>query len=242
MYENIEKIYRERLFSQKPSLKDDDVQLWYILNYLSKNKNISILDAGCGNGNYAFYLSNLGYKHISAVDLFANIETKEFIYQQASIDNLPFKDASFDFVYANSVIYYLENPEDGISEFAKVLKDNGILFFTAHTKYSFFTLWRIIKRDFFKLKSMEHLENVKFYSATYYKKILGENGFEIVLQDGYNTSFLLYPLYKKIVRGLEKYFKIKLPLAQACIDNGIVGKIKSEISYHSVFIARKKND
>jgi len=240
MYENIEKIYRERLLSQKPLINDNDIQLSYILNYLSKNKDIKILDAGCGNGNYSFYLSKLGYRNIFAIDLFANIKTEEFKYQQSSIDNLPFENDSFDFIFSNSVIYYLEKPKEGIIEFNRVLKEDGILFFTAHTKYSFFTLWRIFKRDFLNLKSMEHLHGVEFYSANYYKKLLEENGFEIILQDGYESSFFIYPLYNLFYRVLKKYLKISLPLLKPYKNSGFIGKIKSEISYHSVFVARKK--
>ncbi len=48
------------------------IQLNYILNYLPKARDINILDAGCGNGNYSCYLSSLGYKNISAVDLFSS--------------------------------------------------------------------------------------------------------------------------------------------------------------------------
>lgn len=239
MCSSIEKIYRERLLSKEPLLNDDDIQLNCILKYLPTNKEISILDAGCGNGNYAFYLSQLGYKNIHAVDLFSDIKTNNFIYQKSSIDRLLFKDKNFDFIYSNSVIYYLKNPEDGIKEFKRVLKDDGILFFTAHTKYSLFTLWRIFKRDILKLKSMEHLKEVKFYSASYYKNILEKNGFEIILQDGYEVSFFIYPLYKTIGKIISKIFNIKFPTIKTYISRGVLGKIKSEISYHSVFIARK---
>jgi len=243
MYENIEKIYRERLLSQKPLLKDNDIQLNYILKYLSKNRSKFILDAGCGNGNYSFYLSNLGYKNLFAVDLFSSINTEKFKYQQASIDNLPFNSDYFDFIYSNSVIYYLENPNNGIKEFKRVLNKNGVLIFTAHTKYSLFTLWRVFKRDILKLKSMEHLRGVKFYSANYYKKRLEENGFEIILQDGYEISFFFYPFYKKMVRGFfEKIFNKKISVLNPYINNSIIGKLKSEMAYHLVFIARKIND
>ena len=240
MYENIEKIYREKLLSQKPLINGNNIQLNYILTYLPKNKKVNILDAGCGNGNYSFYLSKLDYQNIFAIDLFANIKTEEFQYQQASIDNLPFENDSFDFIFSNSVIYYLENPKEGIIEFNRVLKEDGVLFFTAHTKYSFFTLWRVFKRDFLHLKSMEHLHGVKFYSANYYKKLLEANGFEIILQDGYESSFFIYPLYYLISRILKKYFKTPLPLLKPYKNSGFIGRIKSEISYHSVFVARKK--
>lgn len=239
MYSGIEKIYRERLLSKEPLINDNDIQLNYILQYLPKNKDINILDAGCGNGNYAFYLSRLEYKNIHAVDLFSDIRTDNFEYQKSSIDTLPFKDKRFNFIYSNSVIYYLKKPEDGIREFNRVLKSDGILFFTAHTKYSLFTLWRVFKRDVLKLKSMEHLKEVKFYSASYYKNILEKNGFEIILQDGYKVSFFIYPLYKIIGKIISKIFNIKFPTIKPYISRGVLGKIKSGISYHSVFIARK---
>jgi hypothetical protein len=89
---------------------------------------------------------------------------------------------------------------------------------------------------------MEHLERVKFYSANYYKKLLEKNDFEIILQDGYESSFFLYPFYLKITRAFKKYFNLNLPTLNPYINRGLIGKIKSEISYHSVFIARKKYD
>jgi len=242
MYKNIEKIYRERLLSKKPILNENNIQLSYLLNYLPKDKNAIILDAGCGNGNYAFHFKEQGYRNIYAVDLFANINTNKFIYKQSSIDNLPFGDKKFDSIYSNSVIYYLENPEDGIREFKRVLRDEGIVIFTAHTKYSLFTIWRLFKRDVLKLKEMEHLGGVKFYSANYYKKILEKNGFELLLQDGYEVSFFIYPFYKKIVRAFDKYLNIRLSILKAYQSSGILGKIKAEIAYHSVFVVRKKND
>ncbi len=238
--EKIKQIYKNKLLSKEALLNKNDVQFNYILTYLSKNKNISILDAGCGNGNYAFALSNIGYNNIFAIDLFTEIKTDKFIYKRSSIDSTDFNNKKFDFIYSNSVVYYLDSPESAIVEFKRILKDKGFLMFTAHTKYSLFTLTRVIKRDILKLKSMEHLEGVKFYSANYYKEILEKNNFEVILQDGYKTSFFLYPLYNKIVKGFEKYLKIKFPLMKPYINSGLIGKIKSEISYHSVFVVRKK--
>jgi len=242
MYKEIEKIYRKRLLNQKPFVRNLDIRLNYILKYLPSNKNIFILDAGCGNGNYAFYLSNLKYKNIYAIDLFPSLNTDRFYYQQASIENLPFPDNYFDFIYSNSVIYYLEDPNRGIIELRRVLKPNGILIFTVHTKYSLFTFWRLFKRDVLKLESMEHLKGAKFYTTSYYKRLLKENSFEIILLDGYGTSFFFYPFYKKIVKGFQKFFDINLPLLKPYMNNGILGRIKSELAYHAVFIVRKIDD
>jgi ubiquinone/menaquinone biosynthesis C-methylase UbiE len=240
--EKIKHIYKNKLLSKKPVLNNYDSQFYYLLKYLSQDKKISILDAGCGNGNYAYKLYQKGYKNIYAVDLFEDIANTQINYNQASIDTLPHTDNMFDLVYSNSVIFYLENPEDGIKEFKRVLKNDATLMFTAHTKYSLFTLWRVFKRDILKLKSMDHLEGVKFYSAKHYRQLLEQNGFEVVLQDGYMVSFFFYPAYQKIVKALKRLVNVNLPTVKPYVNKGISGAIKSEIAYHSVFVAIKKND
>jgi SAM-dependent methyltransferase len=239
----IKKVYEDSLLKLVPFLSPDDPQLYYLLLVLhDQKKEIMILDAGCGNGNYAAYIASLGYKHVEAVDLFDSLKNRGFHYRQASIDSLPFENDFFNLIYSNSVIYYLKEPYKGIEEFRRVLKEDGLLLMTAHTKYSLFTLWRIFKRDILKRKSMKHLLGVSFYSAKYYQELLKKNGFEILLQDGYRFSFFFYPLYQKLSRAFERYFHIHLPLLKPYSNMGILGRIKSEFSYHSVFIARKKSD
>lgn len=124
--DNIRKIYAETLLGEAPVLSSEDIQMRYIRLFLPEEKHTAVLDAGCGNGKYAFQLVRDGYRNIFAVDLFENIRTDRFIYQQASIDNLFFNKSFFDFIYCNSVIFYLPNPEKGIMEFKRVLKKGGI--------------------------------------------------------------------------------------------------------------------
>jgi len=240
MYQKlIKNIYQKKLFSNEIILNENDNQLNYILKFLHNyDKKSYILDAGCGNGKYSFYLANLGFKNIFAIDLLNGINTNKFSYVQSSIDCLPFKDDSFDFIFSLSVIYYINNPEDVIREFKRVLKKDGILIITSHTKYSIFTLWRILQRDILNLKKMEHLKFAKFYSTNYYAKLIKRNGFEILLQDGFNLSFIIYPLYKKFAKFLEKYINLKLPKKRPYISSGIIGTIKSEIAYHSILVTK----
>lgn len=161
----------------------------------------------------------------------------KFTYIRSSIETTPFPDNHFDFIICHSVIFYLEDVESGIREFYRILKPGGILFLTAHTKFSLFTLWRIIKRDGLHLKSVKHLEGIRFYSANYYKGILEKHGFNILLQDGYR---LVYPLHRRFVKALHKFLNISLfSIFKPYKNSGLMGKIKSEIAYHSVFIAKK---
>lgn len=237
---DIQEIYAKTLLGLKPVLRHDDIQLRYIRVFLPEEKTISILDAGCGNGKYAFKLAEYGYQNIYAVDLFENIRADQFVYQQASIDNIPFDESFFDFLYCNSVIFYLPNPEKGILEFKRVLKRGGIVFITAHTKYSLFTLWRYVKR-LFDLNSVQHLKGVKFYTAKRYRIWLERNGFEILLIDGYNLSFFIYPFYRRFVHACDRFLNIKLPILKSGITRSkSMAKLKSIFGYHSIIVARKK--
>ena len=102
------------------------------LSYL--NKDISILDLGCGHGVDSEYFYNNGYKKITAVDFSSygidlinqkiNINTiKE------NIENVEFKNNSFDIVYAHLSLHYFK---DNLTKklFKKCfewLKDDGLL-------------------------------------------------------------------------------------------------------------------
>ena len=178
--EQIKLIYEMQYGSTPSTLDKDDYQLEYLLTFLPEDRRSFILDAGCGNGRYANYLANLGYKNIIAIDLFDRIETAgKYKYFQSSIEKLPFNDRMFDFIFCNSVIFYLENPNSGISELGRVLKMNGSLMLTAHTKYSLYTFYRIIIRKF-KKEKYSHLQGLKFYSINYYIESMKNKGFGII--------------------------------------------------------------
>ena len=107
---------------------------------------LTLLDAGCGTGNYSQALiSSVG--RIEAVDLNpgmiaqaerklrSEIDAGRIAFQEASIDSLPFEDQSFDAVVINQVIHHLEEEGDPgfprhervFNEFQRVLKPGGML-------------------------------------------------------------------------------------------------------------------
>jgi SAM-dependent methyltransferase len=237
--ELIKEIYQER-FSKSLVLHPHDPQLIYLLNFLPKDKNVRILDAGCGDGRYSDHLANIGYRHIDAVDLFEKSPVPSVSYQAASIDELPFENQTFDFIFSNSVVFYIDPPSKALAELSRVLKPGGLLLFTAHTKWSLFTLQRWVKRDLLRLRQMSHLSGIKFYSASYYKNILERLKLKVLLRDGWRLSFFFYPLYLSGATVTRKIFGIELPKIPTFITrNPIIGAIKSEVAYHSIFVAEK---
>ena len=187
----IANIYERHLFHPSTSrrVEPDDSQWNYLMRFIPKDRDARILDAGCGNGNYATTLAEAGYANISAIDLYDHVDTGgAFHYQRNSIDNIDLPDNSVDFLYSFSVVYYLPNPSDGFKEFYRVMKPGTSLVLSAHTKYSLFTLQRMVLRN---LGKAVHLKDVRFRSAGDYVRRMKKRGFEILDVDGY--GLLLEP-------------------------------------------------
>jgi 2-polyprenyl-3-methyl-5-hydroxy-6-metoxy-1,4-benzoquinol methylase len=98
------------------------------------------LDLGCGHGWYACAMAKAGYA-MTGVDLSAEqiANAKEHAREEgcelevmtASATELPFPDASFDFVYSINVLHHIEDPlaqAQAFAEVVRVLKPGGKFF------------------------------------------------------------------------------------------------------------------
>ncbi|UJG44500.1 MAG: methyltransferase domain-containing protein [Candidatus Heimdallarchaeum endolithica] len=106
-----------------------------LMKLIGKVKNLSILDAGCGNGYLARKLARLGAK-VTGVDFSKTFidyckrrEEKEQLgckFFTASLDDLTiFENESFDLVVSNIVFIDVKNYKQSFIEISRVLKQNG---------------------------------------------------------------------------------------------------------------------
>ena len=99
-----------------------------------------ILEIGMGNGFFVKDLlaisSNLKYVGVDFSETMiqeANLINKTFIntgvvkFQQASIEELPFEDNTFDCITTTNTLYFWPQPEENIKELLRVLKPEGKL-------------------------------------------------------------------------------------------------------------------
>lgn len=90
------------------------------------------LDLGCGIGQYSKELMNYGYEVTSSdISLIALEKVKEFNDNTIRIDmneKMPFKDKTFDLVFANLSIHYFSDNDTKklMNEIKRVLKDGGL--------------------------------------------------------------------------------------------------------------------
>ncbi len=94
----------------------------------------SVLDAGCGMGRFAEVCADAGAE-VHGVDLSRAVESAAAnlrdrpnvrVYQ-ADIMNLPFADASFDFIYSIGVLHHTPSTQAAFGRLPRLLKPNGQL-------------------------------------------------------------------------------------------------------------------
>ena len=160
----------ERLYDEWA--KDYDQQLWASGNpYIAVSAGMVgrhipaydavILDAGCGTGNMAQVLHQMGFEHLEGLDpsagMLAVAERKGIyraLHQLALGSQVDLPQESYDAVVASGVLTHGHAPPESIDGILKLAKPQGVVIFS---------LSEIAYEDHgFKQKMAEHEENGKW--------------------------------------------------------------------------------
>lgn len=123
--------------------------LYEIKNQLPQDRNLRILDVGCGAGFFSVLLAKEGYQ-VTGVDLMPDmVENARTLAEEEKTDceffvmdaeNLRFADESFDVVISRNLTWTLPDVKSAYREWVRVLKKGGILLnFDANYGLSDFT-------------------------------------------------------------------------------------------------------
>lgn len=127
MYEAEERLWWYRILHEKV-LKE-------IQNRFRENKQIKILDAGCGTGGLMSFLIKHGYENIQGFDYSADAvsfcKERNLNVQQTDISNFEsvFEKESFDIIVNDDVVYQFDNLTitNIFRTFQSILKSDGII-------------------------------------------------------------------------------------------------------------------
>ncbi len=188
---------------------------------LPKNKNVEILEAGCGTGGNLLMLSKYG--KVSAFELNEEARVLAQRYQIANVElgalpnQIPFSDQQFDIIILLDVLEHLEHDLVGLQALYKRLKTGGHLILTVPALP---ILWS--EHD------VQH-HHFRRYTKNQLLKQVEKAGFEIKKVSYFN--FFLFPIILA-VRLLQKFFKKKaqndLSLSPPWINNLLIKLFGSE--------------
>ena len=240
----------EEVWRKEKSIEDlfeiveqEHFRITNILRFLPRGK---ILEAGCGDGKYAFYLEKLGYE-VHAVDYANNVisRNKEISrktelgdpsrFRVMDISELDYPSNHFDGDISMGVIEHFDDPRVPLKEAYRVLKENGIIFLTVPNKFS---PNHITRYTFDKLKK-DMMIWQREYSRWELEKLANSVGFETIksfncnVKDSLRCGLLLDT--KLIGRFINPFFPLR----------GLIYSIARQewhlslIGYHSIFVGIK---
>jgi SAM-dependent methyltransferase len=138
------------------------------LKLIDKKYN-KILVIGCGEGYEVKWLAEQGFK---AVGLTKNASEASNAYKKyrvkvkiSDMHQLPFKDKSFDCIYASNVLEHSISPFIALKEWRRVLKLNGILVLVMPSKE-----W---VREYYHFSVLTHWQTIDLLTKTGFELLAG---------------------------------------------------------------------
>jgi len=188
------------------------------------DKKFRILDGGSALGGFLEYLSERGFKNLFGIDISRKYvkavkNRGPFKIKLGSVESIPFKASSFDFLVIDQVLEHLVNPTIAFKEAERVLSPGGLLCVSIPdaSKYAneyFFDFFWFLMREHIQHFDIEHL------------KILAEkNGFELV---DYSRSRSPMMSNKMILPALSAIFK-KISMSKRMVFSKNTFKLGKQI-------------
>ncbi|MDT4954036.1 MAG: hypothetical protein QOJ02_2174 [Acidobacteriota bacterium] len=139
-----------------------------------------VLEIGCGTGCDLLQFAKHGAEAVGIDITPEHLRlAKERVgamaeVQQAEAVDLPFPDASFDYVYSHGVLHHIEQPRRAVQEIFRVLRPGGRFNVQVYARWSYFTLLRVLQhgRDWkLWIENSRDPVHIDFYTGRKLRKL-----------------------------------------------------------------------
>ncbi|MGZ4355265.1 MAG: class I SAM-dependent methyltransferase [Gaiellaceae bacterium] len=98
----------------------------------------TLLDAGCGDGGVARLLRER-VRAVTAIDVEPSSSWQNepgLTFLAADAEGLPFADSSFDVVHSKDSLHHMDEPDEAVTEYRRVLKPGGSVLIIEANRYN----------------------------------------------------------------------------------------------------------
>ena len=179
---------------KEDSCRWNESTLQVVLSFCSGMLNGKVLDAGCGDG---FFLNQLTFfdevKDITGIDIskkaieMALEKYPKSQFRQASLNKIPFENASFDSIVMVEVIEHLIDIDGTLEDLSRVLKPGGLLLITT-TDFNWLKAV-IIAMFYFEKYFYPTNPHIRFFTKATLAEVLLVHGFKVI-KYSWNGSYL----------------------------------------------------
>lgn len=124
-FKNIYNDYHKSIKGRVTDLHDDILSL--ILKNIGLDKQLKIVDIGCGSGYLLKQLKDYGYNNLHGVDIVDEVELDGATYYKGNIEKLVFEDDSFDVVICSNTLEHVRELERAVLELKRITKNKLIV-------------------------------------------------------------------------------------------------------------------
>lgn len=233
IYENYHTIHTKKLYgdiSIKKIKRHFKFWKYYFLEYLPPDKNVKILDAGCGNGGFVYWLTQIGYKNSIGIDISKelieigislNIKNIE---QNDLFEHLKKNQGTYDIIFCRDVLEHFTKNEiiEIFSLFNSALKSTGKVIIQVPNGYSP-SFGRIFYGDF---------THETLFSETLLNQIIKATGYKLIKIKEVNpvphgfVSSIRFVLWKLLRMKFQFYQFIETGYAKGFFTQNIIAEIK----------------
>jgi len=180
----------------------------HILTLDLKNKNI--VEVGAGRSIFAAIFDNSN--KVILIDINEKLlgqNKNKYLLVVADAEYLPFKNNSFDFVYAIGLIHHLPNQAKGLQELKRVTKSDGRIFISEPTKWSLNLIYYLGRQLLLKILGAKALKKL-IGCATPYESFIDLNKAAYVFKEWNIKKRYLLPLRLPPIKVMDR---IRWPIA-----------------------------